>query len=219
MGLAIFDLDNTLLAGDSDYAWGQFLIAKGIVERAQYEQANRYFYEQYAAGTLDIDEFAAFAYRPLATNRMEDLLQWRETFLEESIKPIILPQGRALIQAHRNQGDPCVIITATNRFITEPIARELGVPHLLATNPTVINGRFQASIAGTPCFQEGKVKRLQQWLDEQRLELTASTFYSDSRNDLPLLETVTYPVAVDPDPVLKAHAEARGWPVISLREQ
>lgn len=217
MSLAIFDLDNTLLAGDSDYEWGQFLVRRGIVDGETYEQANRSFYEQYKAGTLDIHEFARFAFRPLAENRLEDLLAWREDFMREQIAPIILPKARELLARHRERGETLMIITATNRFVTEPIAAELGVDHLLATDPEFRDGRYTGEIAGIPCFQTGKVRRLEAWLAEHGETLTGSHFYSDSHNDLPLLERVDHPVAVDADVTLTGIAGERGWHQMSLR--
>jgi HAD superfamily hydrolase (TIGR01490 family) len=217
VSLAIFDLDNTLLVGDSDYEWGQFLVRRGIVDGETYEQANRAFYEQYKAGTLDIHEFARFAFRPLAENRLEDLLAWREDFMRERIAPIILPRARELLARHRGRGDTLMIITATNRFVTEPIAAELGVDHLLATDPEFRDGRYTGEIAGIPCFQAGKVRRLEDWLAEHGETLAGSHFYSDSHNDLPLLERVDHPVAVDADATLAEIASERGWHQMSLR--
>lgn len=217
MALAIFDLDHTLLDGDSDYEWGQFLIEQGVVDRATYEQANRYFYEQYQAGTLDIQEFARFAFQPLASQPMERLLALRERFVAERIRPIILAGARRLLARHAERGDVRLIITATNRFVTEPIAQELGVEHLLATEPRRQGDRFLAEIEGVPCFREGKVTRLREWLASTGHRLDEATFYSDSHNDIPLMEAVAHPVAVDPDPVLSRQARERGWPCVSLR--
>lgn len=217
MNLAIFDLDNTLLAGDSDYLWGRHLIEHHVVDGPSYDRENQRFYEEYRAGTLDIYEFLSFSLRTLAENDTGSLLALRQRFLDEKIKPIIPPAARELLAWHRRQGHLLLIITATNRFVTEPIAEELGVDDLLATDPEQIGGRYTGRVAGIPCFREGKVQRLHQWLSEHRHPLTSSWFYSDSHNDLPLLEEVTYPTAVDPDDTLRQHAEFRGWPVISLR--
>jgi HAD superfamily hydrolase (TIGR01490 family) len=220
MNLVLFDLDNTLLAGDSDYEWGQFLIAKGAVDGAHYEAKNRAFYEDYKAGRLDIYAFLAFALRPLATHRRAQLDAWHAEYLETRIRPMITQAARDLVQRHLDAADLVAIITATNSFVTAPIAREFGVPHLIATDPEQHGGEFTGEVAGTPCFREGKIARLEQFLDHHgtRLDcLTSSRFYSDSLNDLPLLEKIQHPVAVDPDPTLRAHAEAHGWPVISLR--
>jgi HAD superfamily hydrolase (TIGR01490 family) len=217
MALALFDLDNTLLDGDSDYLWGCFLVEHGIVDGEHYERENRRFYDQYLDGTLDIHEFLRFQLRPLATHTCGQLQRWREQFLKEKIEPILLPRAKDLLDKHRRLGDELLIITATNRFITGPIAERYAVPHLLATEPEMNDGEFTGGVSGTPCFQGGKVERLQAWLDEHGLDLAGSWFYSDSHNDLPLLEAVTHPVAVDPDDKLRAVAGARGWPVISLR--
>ena len=218
MGLAIFDLDNTLLDGDSDYLWGQFLVEQGIVDRACYERENERFYAEYRAGTLDIHEFLNFTLEPLARHDPETLQRWRRRFMAEKIHPIILPKGRRLLDWHRSQGNELLIITATNRFVTQPVADELGVANLLATEPEMKGGRYTGRVAGTPSFREGKVERLAAWLREHGHNLAESWFYSDSHNDLPLLEQVTYPVAVDPDDTLAQHAEMKGWPVISLRD-
>ncbi len=218
MSLAIFDLDNTLLAGDSDYEWGRFLVDQGVVQAATYEQENRRFYAQYKAGTLDIHEFARFAYQPLAANPLDALYRWRASFVEERIAPIILPRGRALIQQHRAQGHVPVIITSTNRFVTEPIARALEVDHLLASEPEFRQGRYTGALDGVPCFREGKITRLREWLAQTGYDLNDSWFYSDSHNDIPLLERVSHPVAVDADEILTRHASERGWPLISLRD-
>ncbi len=217
MSLALFDLDNTLLAGDSDYLWGRFLVEHGIVEGEYYERENQRFYDDYLAGTLDINEFLRFQLRPLAQYDIETLRNWRAQFLVEKIEPIMLSGARTLLGQHRRQGDTLVIITATNRFITGPIAQRFQVEHLLATELEMSNGRYTGAVAGTPCFQEGKLSRLQDWLADRDEELESSWLYSDSHNDLPLFERVSNPVAVDPDPRLARHAEERGWPVISLR--
>lgn len=217
MSLAIFDLDNTLIAGDSDYLWGQFLGENGIVDPDQYEAANAQFYEDYKAGCLDIVQFLEFALAPLAANDPADLYRWRQAFVESKIHPLLLPKAQALIDQHRRAGDLPLIITATNRFVTEPIAQLYGIEHLIATAPEFSAGRYTGRFVGTPCFREGKVARLDEWLAEQGRSLADSWFYSDSHNDLPLLSKVAHPVAVDPDDALRTHAEARGWPVISLR--
>jgi len=220
MKLALFDLDNTLLAGDSDYEWGQFLIDQGVLERAEYEAQNREFYEQYVAGTLDIHEFLGFALRPLAQHSSAELARWHADFMRSRILPMIGEKARALVERHAAAGELCAVVTATNSFVTGPIAREFGIAHLIATEPEAIDGRFTGRVAGTPCFREGKVLRVEQWLARLGLrwaELAQSVFYSDSRNDLPLLERVTHPVAVDPDETLEAEARRRGWPMVSLR--
>jgi HAD superfamily hydrolase (TIGR01490 family) len=220
MRLALFDLDNTLLAGDSDYEWAQYLIDEGVLERASYEARNREFFEQYKAGVLDIREFLDFQLRPLAQYPRPTLDAWHRGFMRTRILPMISDAARALVAAHCS--DLKVIVTATNSFVTAPIARELGVDHLVATEPEVRDGQFTGAVTGEPCFREGKVARLECWLAEQGLALDGfaeSWFYSDSANDLALLERVTHPVAVDPDPRLEAHARARGWPVMRLHPQ
>jgi len=217
MALALFDLDNTLLDGDSDYLWGCFLVERGVVDGETYQRENQRFYEQYLAGCLDIREFLRFQLQPLATHTRDQLEQWREQFLSDKIDPILLPKARALLEKHRQQGDELLIITATNRFITGPIADRYAVSHLLATEPEMRGGEYTGGVNGTPCFQDGKVECLQCWLDERGRTLAGSWFYSDSHNDLPLLERVEHPVAVDPDDKLEALARERGWPVISLR--
>jgi len=220
MRLALFDLDNTLLAGDSDYEWGQFLVDRGVLEREAYEAQNRAFYEQYKAGTLDIHEFLGFALRPLAEHAPEELDRWHGEFMRTRIVPMIAPAARALVRRHLDAGELCAIITATNSFVTAPIAREFGIRHLIATEPERANGRFTGRVAGTPCFREGKLVRLEEWLARQGARMQdfeSSTCYSDSHNDLPLLERVSHPVAVDPDEKLAREAERRGWARISLR--
>ncbi|MFO1371875.1 MAG: HAD family hydrolase [Candidatus Competibacteraceae bacterium] len=218
MSLAIFDLDNTLLSDDSDYLWGQFLVERGIVDGEVYERENQHFYDDYRAGTLDIQAFLVFMLRPLTEHPLAKLLAWRAQFIEEKIQPIILPKAVALLEQHRAVDDTLLVITATNSFITAPIVERLGVPHLLATEVEFVDGRYTGRPRGIPCFQHGKVERLNEWLVTTGHTLAGSWFYSDSHNDLPLLNRVTYPVAVDPDATLARHAEERGWPIISLRE-
>jgi HAD superfamily hydrolase (TIGR01490 family) len=217
LALAIFDLDNTLLAGDSDYLWGLFLAEEGIVNREEYERENERFYREYKEGRLDIQEFMRFALRVLKDHEPEDLLRWRERFVREKIEPIVPGAAVALVERHRAAGDTLLIITATNAFVTTPIAAHFGIPHLIASIPEERGGRFTGKLAGTPSFQAGKVERLRQWLAEEGGDLAGSHFYSDSHNDIPLLEQVEWPVAVDPDETLARHARAKGWPIISLR--
>lgn len=217
MALALFDLDNTLLDGDSDYLWGCFLAEHGIVDAEAYESENQRFYDQYLEGSLDIHEFLRFQLKPLATHKRAQLEAWRAQYLVEKIDPILLPRARALLDKHRAQGDQLLIITATNRFITEPIAKRYGVDQLLATEPEIVAGEYTGAVNGTPCFQTGKVEQLHNWLEKENQTLEGSWFYSDSHNDLPLLEQVEHPVAVDPDDKLKSHARAMGWPITSLR--
>lgn len=217
MALALFDLDNTLLAGDSDHAWGEFLCRRGLVEVDSYRARNDAFYQDYLNGCLDVQAYQDFCQELLGRSEMAQLDGWHRDFMAEFIEPIILAKGEALIRRHLDAGDRVVIITATNRFITGPIAARLGVETLLATECGMENGRYIGRSVDVPCFQDGKVVRLERWLDENGLSLEGSWFYSDSRNDLPLLSRVSNPVAVDPDPILRAEAEARGWSVISLR--
>ena len=216
MTLAIFDLDHTLLAGDSDHAWGQFLIDKEIVDAVSYREANERYYAQYRAGTLDIFEFQEFSLKPLTRHDRAQLDAWHREFLSTRIRPMITPAARALVEDHRRQGHTLMIITATNRFVTGPIAREFAIDHLLATDPEEADGRFTGRVAGIPCYREGKVARLRAWLEQHHTSLAGSWFYSDSHNDLPLLELVDHPVAVNPDDVLRREAGVRRWPVMAL---
>lgn len=218
MPLAIFDLDNTLLAGDSDYLWGQFLCELGVVDRESYERENERFYAEYREGRLDIMAFLAFSLGPLAAHPRAQLDAWHARFMAEKIEPCITGAAEALIERHRSAGDTLLIITATNRFVTAPIATRLGIPHLIATEPELAADgiNFTGRVAGTPSFRDGKVLRLETWLQQHAETLTGASFYSDSHNDLPLLERVDHPVAVDPDDILAAHAAAHHWPVISL---
>ena len=220
MRLALFDLDNTLIACDSDYEWGQFLVDRGILDREAYEEQNRVYYEQYVAGTLDIHEYLGFALRPLAQHEPADLARWHAEFMRARILPAITRQSRDLVRGHLAGQDLCAIITATNSFVTAPIAREFGVPHLIATEPELSAGRYTGRVAGTPCFREGKVQRLNEWLSGlgRRLGEFGDVYcYSDSHNDLPLLRLASHPVAVDPDERLAAEARRRGWAAISLK--
>lgn len=220
MKLALFDLDNTLLAGDSDFEWAQFLIAKGVLDREVHEAKNREFYEHYKAGTLDIHAFLDFQLKPLARHSRAELEAWHREYLATRILPMITGKARALVRQHQQTADKLAIITATNRFVTGPIAREFGVEHLIATEVEEIDGQYTGRGAGIPCFKEHKITRLEMWLAELGLlweDVTESWFYSDSLNDLPLLCKVTHPVAVDPDDTLEAHAKLNGWPIISLR--
>ncbi len=217
--LAMFDLDNTLLDGDSDVAWAQFLIEEGVLHPGEYHAKNLWFAERYKDGTLDIHEFLDFQLAPLARRPREQLDAWHAAFMERKIRPIIHTGAAALIARH--PGALTALVTATNRFITAPIAAELGIPNLIATDIEEVDGLFTGRPRGTPSFREGKIQCVREWLAGrgERLEDYESWFYSDSLNDLPLLELVTHPVAVDPDATLRSHALERGWPVISLRER
>jgi HAD superfamily hydrolase (TIGR01490 family) len=219
MALALFDLDNTLLAGDSDYLWGVFLAEQGIVDGAYYERENQRFYDEYKQGTLDIFEFLSFSLKALAENDPARLRALREQFVESKIRPIMSPASFELLDKHRQAGDTLMVITATNSFVTRPIVSAFGVEHLIATEPEMDGERYTGRVAGIPSFQNGKVKRLQSWMADQGMDLKGSWFYSDSHNDLPLLEQVDNPVAVDPDSTLETHARQQGWPIISLRHQ
>ena len=218
MTLAIFDLDNTLLNGDSDHAWGDFLIQQGIVNKEDYQNANDLFYQQYQQGQLDIMQYLAFALKPLSQHSKAQLDDWHNLFMQTMIAPMRLTKADALIKKHRDQGDYCLIITATNSFVTAPIAESLGVDAILATEPEFKNGAYTGQVDGTPCFQDGKVTRLNTWLKETAHTLEGSTFYSDSHNDLPLLKMVDHPVAVDADEELLEYATTHDWPIISLRD-
>jgi HAD superfamily hydrolase (TIGR01490 family) len=219
VGLAIFDLDNTLLAGDSDYLWGKFLAKQGEVDGDAYEQTNQRFYDEYKAGKLDIFEFLAFSLEPLTRISTERLGQLHQQYMAEVINPLIQPAALELVEQHRRQGDTLLIITATNSFITTPIARAFGIEELLATEPEMIDGRYTGKVDGVPCYQEGKVVRLIEWLSKRELDLEDSWFYSDSHNDLPLLNRVSHPIAVNPDDILRQEAETQGWKIIDLHAE
>lgn len=218
MSLAIFDLDNTLLRGDSDHAWGEFLVERQAVDPVRFKADNDRYYQAYVDGTLDIFEFLEqHQLRPLAQHDRAQLEDWRRQFMPAKILPMILPAARDLVERHRRRGDTLLIVTATNSFITAPIAREFGIEHLLATEPEEIDGQFTGKVRGTPCYREGKLEHLNAWLARNDGTLDDSWFYSDSHNDLPLLGAVTHPVAVNPDTVLARHAQEHGWPVLQLR--
>jgi HAD superfamily hydrolase (TIGR01490 family) len=217
MALAIFDLDNTLIDGDSDYLWGEYLVKNRLIDAEQYRQANERFYRQYKDGTLDIYEYQAFSLKPLTEHPIETLQAWHQDFMNTMIEPILLPKAYDLIESHRTKGDKLLIITATNSFITQPIGLKLGIRDLIGTDPEMENNRYTGRVAGIPSFQHGKVTRLQAWLLENQQNLEGSYFYSDSHNDLPLLEQVKHPIAVDADDKLSEIARQRGWQQISLR--
>ncbi len=219
--LTLFDLDNTLLAGDSDYGWGQFLIEVGAVDAASYEQRNAEFFADYKAGRLDIHAFQEFQLRPLAKYEPEQLFAWRDRFLAEKIRPMLLPAATTIVQQRLGAGDLVAVVTSTNSFVTQPIAQMYGITNLVATEPEMVAGRFTGRVAGVACFREGKVTRVEAWLAGQEHKLddfSESWFYTDSHNDLPLLEAVSHAVAVDPDPILAEQAAARGWQIVSWRE-
>ncbi len=217
MNVAVFDLDNTLLGGDSDYLWGEFLVEHRYVEAHDYADNNRRFHAQYQAGTLDIYAYLRFQLRVLAAHDMATLLAWRECFLHDKIMPIMLTEARHRLDHHRRLGHVLLILTATNRFVTEPIAKLFGVDNLLATEPACRDGRYTGDIVGPPCYRDGKVTHFEAWLTQHRLEQAQTWFYSDSFNDLPMLLRATHAIAVDPDPILHAEAKRNRWPIISLR--
>lgn len=220
MNLALFDLDNTLLSGDSDFEWSQFLIENGVLDRELFEAKNLEFYENYKAGTLDIHAFLDFQLKPLSRHKRKELDQWHENFMASKVRPMMSVAGKKLVASHRAAGDICVIITATNSFVTAPIAKEYDVEFLIATEPEHLDGEFTGRVAGVPSFREGKITRLEAWMKQHGWtwgSFSDTTFYSDSLNDLPLMTLVKNPVAVDPDDTLLQHAEAHGWRVMSLR--
>ena len=217
MPLALFDLDNTLLAGDSDYAWGEFLVHEKRVDPDHYARMNEQFYDDYQQGQLDISEYLRFALAPLAALEPADLEALHQKFMSEVVSKMWLPAAQALVEKHRAAGDQLMIITATNRFIVEPICQRFGISAIIATEPERKEGRYTGNVVGVPSYQQGKVTRLQYWLDEHNETLAGSSFYSDSINDLPLLSAVEKPVVVNPDPLLLAEAKQRGWPVLDLR--
>lgn len=218
--LALFDLDNTLLAGDSDYNWSVFLISEGLLDAAQHKARNEQFYEDYKNGSLDIYAFLKFQLQPLSQHPKAFLDTLHQKYMQTVIRPMMTQKAQALVDAHKAKGDLCMVITATNSFVTKPIATAYGIEHLIGTDPEMVDGQFTGGVSGTPSFQQGKVTRLNDWLaarGQTLADFDTSHFYSDSHNDLPLMNLVTHPVAVDADPTLTAHAEAHGWPIISLR--
>ena len=217
MNLAIFDLDNTLIADDSDHLWGQFLVKQQLVNSESYDAANTRFYQDYCRGELDIDAYLKFALAFLTEHDLNQLLAHRQQFVEQIIRPLVLPDAVQLVEKHRQQGDTLLVITATNRFVTEPIVELFGIDHLLATEPEQQDGRYTGDYVRPPCYREGKVANLQTWMKKHGCNLQHSTFYSDSHNDQPLLSLVEQPVAVDPDETLRQWATEQGWPIISLR--
>lgn len=220
MNLALFDLDHTLLPLDSDYEWGQFLVRIGAVDSVAFAKRNAEFYAQYEAGTLDPVEYLEFALGTLARFPRTQLDIWHRQFMDEVIRPGILPAACNLIKQHQDAGDLTVIITATNRFVTEPIAEALGVANLIAAEPEYsANGEFTGKLRGIPTSGTGKVTHIKEWLETRGQSLDSfarSYFYSDSQNDIPLLSAVTHPIATNPNALLKAHAQAQGWPILTL---
>jgi len=218
MALAIFDLDNTLIQGDSDHAWGNFLVDEKIVDANVYEKANHQFYLDYKNGELDIDEYLNFCLKPLVQNSKETLKALHQKFMTNVVAPMMLKKAQQLLQKHRDQGDYLLIITATNEFVTAPIAKLLGVDDLIASECEMIDGNYTGKPTGIPSFQEGKITRLNEWLKTHPMNLDDSYFYSDSHNDLPLLKMVANPIAVDADEILTAYANENNWKIMSLRD-
>ena len=218
VALAIFDLDNTLLRGDSDYLWGMYLIDKGAVDEESHRQQNDRFYQEYMNGQMDIMAFLRFQLAPLARTPLSELLQMREDYIENYIKPLITQQALDLVDKHRQRGDVLLIITATNDFVTRPIADLFGIDELIATNAEFKNNQYTGAVSGTPSFQKGKISRLHEWIKKTGYDMQGSWFYSDSHNDLPLLQEVDNPVAVNPDQKLAEYARHAGWQVLTLTD-
>jgi HAD superfamily hydrolase (TIGR01490 family) len=216
MTLAIFDLDHTLINGDSDHLWGEYMIESGIVDEQAYRQRNDLFYQDYQRGTLDNDQYLAFALEPLTRYSIEELHAWRADYVEKWIKPLVAPGTAALLDEHRANHHELIIISATNLFVSEPIGQMLGVPTVLATEPEIIANRYTGHFLGTPTYQQGKVTVLKEWIVDSNHELAGAYFYSDSLNDLALLEQVDNPITVNPDDDLKVIAKARNWKIIDL---
>ncbi|KZX84214.1 phosphoserine phosphatase [Oleiphilus sp. HI0009] len=218
MALAIFDLDNTLIAGDSDHLWGEFLVENKLVDAEYFKQKNDEFYQDYVEGNLDIYKYIEFSLSPLTQHSMTKLDELHQQFMESHIQPIMLPKAKALIESHRDKGDTLLVITATNRFVTAPIVEAFGIENLLAIEVEVVDGQYTGKSFGVPSFKEGKVTRLNDWLAENTLSLEGAYFYSDSHNDIPLLAKVDHPVVVDGDDQLLKHAKTNNWKCISLRD-
>jgi len=216
LSLALFDLDHTLIDGDSEVLWGQFLGDRGLVDPKEHQREVLRFFDLYKSGRLDIHEFLDFQLRFMAQRSLEALHQLRAEFVMEQIPPVLLPKAKVLLDDHRQRDHTIIIITATNSFIASPIAEIYGVQHLIATEPEMVNDRYTGSVSGVPAFAAGKVTRVRQWLEVNGGTLAGSWFYSDSHNDLPLLREVDHPVAVHPDPILAAEAKRSSWPIISL---
>jgi HAD superfamily hydrolase (TIGR01490 family) len=217
LALAIFDLDETLISIDSDHAWGEFLEQAGLVDADAHRKQNDAFYEDYKLGQLDIDAYLSFACEVLAQYEMAELKDFRAKFIEDRILPVVLPKAKALVESHRQQGDELLVITSTSRFVTEPIVALFGIDNLIAPEPEIVDDRYTGNIVGTPSYREGKVTRLNDWLQGRPFTMAGSYFYSDSHNDLPLLKVVDHPVAVDPDDTLRQVAASAAWQTISLR--
>ena len=217
MSLAIFDLDNTLIGGDSDFLWGEFLGEEGVVDANAYRKKNEYFYQQYDLGTLDIYAWLEFCLEPLSRYSMKELQEFHHRFMIQKIEPIMLDKAQNCINQHKERGDTVLVMTASNSFVTAPIAKKYGINQMLATEPEIKAGRYTGGVSGIPCFQSGKVDKLMPWLQKNEETLTGSTFYSDSHNDLPLLELVDNPVAVNADKILTKIAQKKGWDILNWR--
>ena len=217
MSLAIFDLDNTLIGGDSDFLWGEFLGEEGVVDANAYRKKNEYFYQQYDLGALDIYAWLDFCLEPLSRYSMKELQEFHHRFMIQKIEPIMLDKAQNCINQHKERGDTVLVMTASNSFVTAPIVKKYGINQLLATEPEIKAGRYTGGVSGIPCFQSGKVDKLMPWLQKNEETLTGSTFYSDSHNDLPLLELVDNPVAVNADKILTKIAEKKGWEILNWR--
>ena len=218
--LALFDLDNTLLAGDSDYNWSLFLISEGLLDAKTHRDRNEKFYADYKAGQLNIVEFLKFQLKPLSDHPKKFLDELHLKYMQKIIHPMMTAKAQALVDKHKAAGDLCVVITATNSFVTKPIATAYGIEHLIGSDPEMLNGEYTGGVTGVPTYKEGKVTRINLWLAERGKKLNdfeISYFYSDSHNDLPLLQLVTNPVAVDADEILTAYAQEHAWPQMSLR--
>ena len=218
--LALFDLDNTLLAGDSDYNWSLFLISKGLLDAKTHFERNEQFYADYKAGQLNIVEFLKFQLKPLSEHKKAFLDELHKKYMQKIIRPMMTVKAQSLVDKHKTAGDLCVVITATNSFVTKPIATAYGIEHLIGSDPEMVNGEYTGGVTGVPTYKEGKVTRINQWLEARGKKLSdfeTSYFYSDSHNDLPLMKLVTNPMAVDADEILTAYAQEQAWPLISLR--
>ena len=218
MSLAIFDLDNTLIGGDSDYLWGEFLCDEGIIsDRQSFEKKNDYFYQQYELGSLDIYAWAEFSFEILSHYSINELEAFHVKFMAQKIEPILLEKAQDCINSHKENGDTVLVITASNTFVTAPIVKRYGINHLIATEPEIVSGRYTGKVSGIPCFKSGKIENLMPWLERNGESLKDSTFYSDSHNDLPLLELVDNPVAVNADKILAKIAQTNGWDILNWR--
>jgi len=217
MTLALFDLDNTLIGGDSDHAWGQFIVTKGLVDEESYAADNDRFYEDYLRGELDADAYQRFSMKPLAGKSIEWIADLHKEFMTKHIEPIWLDKSEALVEKHRQQGHRLVVITATNRTVVAPIVEKFGIADLICSETEIIDGKYTGNLVDEPCMGSGKVSKLKRWMNQNNENLNGAIFYSDSHNDLPLLNLVSHPVAVDPDDTLKTTAKDKNWPIISLR--